>query len=71
MAGSDRGLLDHIERPIATGPLWNEIVPRGPARYADGAVGTPNPPVPRGNNPFFQWNADTQKFERIPGSPGS
>jgi hypothetical protein len=70
MAGSDsRSLTDRIERPIATGPLWNQIFPRGPARYADGAVGTPNPPIPKGQNPFFEWDTESGTFKPIPGSP--
>lgn len=28
-----------------------------------------DPPVPKGNNPFYQWDAEQQKFVPIPGSP--
>lgn len=41
-----------------------------PIQYADGSSGnTPPAPVPKGNNPFFEWDAEQQKFVPIPGSP--
>lgn len=37
-----------------------------PVQYVDGAVGTPNPPVPPPGNPFI----DPETGERYPGAPG-
>jgi hypothetical protein len=42
-------------------PIRNETTDH----YADGAVGTPNPPKPRSGNPFI--NPETN--ERYPGAP--
>ncbi len=56
-------------RPIATGPEWNAAF-GGNVQYVDGApLGAPNPPIPTGQNPYYTWDAELQKFVPIPGSP--
>lgn len=51
MAGQDRPPL-HGNRKIVTDPDYLSAV-TGPIRYVDGAVGTPNDPVPPPGNPYI------------------
>ena len=63
MAGHERGLT--VERRyIGTGGWPFNF---GPARYADGSVGTPPAPTPPPGNPFI----DPATGERYPGAPGA
>ena len=69
MSGSTPLYPNGRQGHIATGPEWNTVF-GGNVQHVDGApLGHPSPPIPQGQNPYYTWDAERQKFVPMAGSP--